>query len=533
MNKLLSAALCGALVLCCLAAPARAESKPEWVKNLGKTPDYPGARYIVGFGESAGGQERGERLESAKNAARADIAKQVQVNVESLTLQKEQYASGKEDVFLKTLSRSTANLRLDGIRVAETWCTKKGDRCCALAVLDKTEAARGLRAEIESLAREAGDLCGKARAEAGRDPGRAVEDYLAARGKLSLARRQTGVLLALGGTALGLQDGANTADIDQRIEALLGPGGKDLDLAVTRMAYELTRAVDPKLRILVDQFTLEPGKFSGSLAWFLSEGAQGRLVHPFGMNVVDNRRLTGKTAGAGSFGDLNPAAPEARARLVDADAVLYGTYRAAGDKVHVTAYLTDLTKGERLASARIEVDAAALKAKGLTLAPKNVSQELLEPPVAETPELQVRLWTDRGDGGVYREGERLYVYLKANRDCYVRLLYTQADGTNVQIFPNAYDRDNKIVKDKVYVVPNKDDPFEFEITAPFGAELLQAFASTEPLPALEGQPTDSGMTVLSGTRGSIVGATRGIKVKKRDALYTEARCVVSTLAGKP
>ena len=511
------------------SSPVLAKNPPQWVKAMGHTSDYSPAKYLVGYGDSTNGSTDAENLESAKDAARADIAKQVRVNVQSMTFQKQQDASGKVDSFFQTMSKSTADLRLDGIRIEKTWCAKKRNRCCALAVLDKGETAKRLRTEIRTLNGQVKALMAKAASESVADPARAVEDLLTARSKLNLALSQTGTLLAVGGTAADLSPDTETTQIDERIQKLLAGSRKDMDLAVTLLAYEITRAIDPKLRIMVDQFTMEPGKYSGSLAWFLSEGTQDRLVRSCGVKVVDRTRLTGNAARAAAYTDMDPTAPEARARVVNADAVLYGTYRVAGEKVYITAYLTDLDKGDRLASARIEVEKSALRSKGLTLAPKNVTKEMLEPPKVETPELKVKLWTDRGDGGVYRQGELMYVYLQANHDCYVRLIYTQADGTNIQIFPNAHDKDNKIRKGKTYVIPDKGDKFEFEVTGPFGAEVLQVFASTEPLPALPGEETADGLLVLDGSREAVVNTTRGLRVKKRGALYSESKCVVSTL----
>ncbi len=526
-----------AIVLFCLlsvflsSSASEAKKVPKWVEALGRTNSYPPQEYLIGFGESLSGQSRAELLVSAKDLARADMARQIRVNIDSLTLQKQQEISGREDSFIQCLTRSTANLRLEGVEIADTYCTKKPGACYARAVLNKREAAGRLRGEVKRLNDEILSLDQKARQAEETNPSRAIEDYMIAKSKLNLARRQIGILLALGGTAIGLERPLSPIEINQRIESLLVKNHEDLELAVTRMAYEITRAIDPKLRILVDQFTMAPGKYSGSLAWYLSEGIQNRLIHPCGYHVVDRDRLTGQAMAAGKYTDMDPNLPEVRARLVAADAVLYGTYREAGDKVFITAYLTDLAKGDRLATTSLEVKKVALNPKGLLLAPKSVPQNIPLPSEMMTPELNVRLWTDRGDGGVYKEEEKMYVYVQANRDCYLRLVYTQADGTNVQIFPNRFKKGHRIEKKKVYTFPGKDDDFVLEITAPFGAEVLQAFACTEPFQKVSGRRISGDLKLLDGERKDIIGQTRGIKVEKREALYTEAKCVVSTIKG--
>ncbi|MFC1889000.1 DUF4384 domain-containing protein [Thermodesulfobacteriota bacterium] len=540
MNKWLFVIL-GLLTSSCLSA-ATPQSKtsgrtavlkdqaPDWVSTLGKSDTYPQQSYLVGFGEAALEATPGECLMRAKDLARADIARQLRVNIQSLTLQKLQEISGKEESFIQCLTKSTADLRVEGIQIADTFRSDSPAACYALATLNKQDASRRFHSEVKILNQEAEGLYQKALAGEDSRPTQAVNDYMLAKHKLNLARRQTGLLLAVGGTALGLETTVDPLTINQKLEALLARSGQDLDLVVTRMAYDITRAIDPKLRILVDQFTLMPGRYAGSLAWFLSEGLENRLVHPCGYHTVDRTRLSGKAAAAGKFQDMEPNAPEVRARLLEADAVLYGHYREAGERIYITAYLTDLEKGERLATANMEVNRAALDAKQLSLAPARVPENISLPPEMASPELKLRLWTDRGNGGVYREGEKMFVYVQANRACYLRLVYTQADGTNVQIFPNTSDRENKIEKETVYIFPDQDDALLFEISPPFGAEVLQVFASTEPLPPLIGDEVQGGLVVLEEQREQIFTQTRGIKLTKRDALYTEAECIVTTVA---
>ena len=156
--------------------------------------------------------------------------------------------------------------------------------------------------------------------------------------------------------------------------------------------------------------------------------------------------------------------------------------------------------------------------------------EAPESPEPGQGQLKIDLWVDRGDGGIYLNGDLLHIYFHANQDCYLRLLYRDASGNNFQIFPNQYDEYNRITAGKTYTIPDETDNFDFEIQAPFGAELITAFACTEPF----GQAgmRNQGIITLPGKTSEIWDNFRGMIVKKREAKSAEAACVITTVPSK-
>ena len=86
----------------------------------------------------------------------------------------------------------------------------------------------------------------------------------------------------------------------------------------------------------------------------------------------------------------------------------------------------------------------------------------------------------------YHEGERLRVKFTAERDAYFYLIYHQANGTSILLFPNEARTDNRVPAKKDILVPDLDDPFGFYISAPFGTEVFQCVASLKPIEELDG-----------------------------------------------
>lgn len=92
------------------------------------------------------------------------------------------------------------------------------------------------------------------------------------------------------------------------------------------------------------------------------------------------------------------------------------------------------------------------------------------------------IWLDRDDYTFY-PGDRIKIFFKADRDCYVAIYDIDAGGRESLLFPpqgeNGY-----IQKDRVYELPPPDADYDYEVTGPEGIERIIVLASTEKLPEL-------------------------------------------------
>lgn len=99
------------------------------------------------------------------------------------------------------------------------------------------------------------------------------------------------------------------------------------------------------------------------------------------------------------------------------------------------------------------------------------------------PAFLMNVAVNRTDGR-YSQGERLSVRFQAEADCHVYLLYHQADGNTVLIFPNKAQPDNRVAAKKEVTIPQAGDEFRFRIGAPYGEEALQVIAAKKPIELL-------------------------------------------------
>jgi hypothetical protein len=136
---------------------------------------------------------------------------------------------------------------------------------------------------------------------------------------------------------------------------------------------------------------------------------------------------------------------------------------------------------------------------------KTSEAALVDDPAAP---LSVKVWTDRKE---YRQGDRIRVYLKANKPFYGRVIYKDANGKAIQLLPNPYRTENYFNGGVVYELPGGNDRFDMEVTPPLGHEQIIVYAATSPLGDLDTTPT-GGVYEIRTKPQDVATGTRGIKV---------------------
>jgi hypothetical protein len=133
---------------------------------------------------------------------------------------------------------------------------------------------------------------------------------------------------------------------------------------------------------------------------------------------------------------------------------------------------------------------------------------------------------DRADG-VYRDGDKLRVQFVAERDAYLYLLYHQADGHSLLLFPNEAQSNNRTAARQRVVIPGPGDEYRFRIRPPLGREVLQVLATVQPAGELDA------LVVKLGRAPAVppsVLARLAERLRKDPTGWTEHRVPLQTLA---
>lgn len=132
---------------------------------------------------------------------------------------------------------------------------------------------------------------------------------------------------------------------------------------------------------------------------------------------------------------------------------------------------------------------------------------------------------DRADA-TYRDGDKLRVQFLAEVDSHLYLLYHQADGTSVLLFPNEAHPESKVAGQQPVVIPQPGEEFRFRIGPPLGREVLQVLAATHPVGELEALVAKRGKAPLVEAKLLVALAER---LQNDRTTWTEHRVAITSI----
>ncbi len=129
----------------------------------------------------------------------------------------------------------------------------------------------------------------------------------------------------------------------------------------------------------------------------------------------------------------------------------------------------------------------------------------------------------------YLIGNKINLYFKSEKDCYLTLWNYGTSGKLTVLFPNALFQNNFIEGNRIHAIPGKDYPFDYILSGPPGIERIKAIASTHKfnLIDLTFKKGEIFSTSRSATRDISVAAKK-IENKELDE-WAEAMCEIKVV----
>ena len=441
-----------------IAAPRVAEARedaPDWVERNGSSAAFPPERFLVGFAQAIG---REEAVESAKQQAAGDLARQITVQIQSSVVDITREKNGLLESDLTSQIRATSDIRLDGVRF-ETY--RKRKNVWTLAVLERLPTAV-LRRRQRDQALQMTHQCLEAAAqeEAAGRASQALAAYRRCRTSLNEALEHEAVAAAIARGALfqdevGVQLASYATKIDTRVRGIPHEDARSIRSAAESLAVQLASAGIGRGRPI-------------QVAPLLYQGRD--ISSPLGRELA--------LALESALGRVDPAPGAADDALV----VIRGTYREGEGDFRIRVGAKQARTGALLASAEIALAKSGVPSN-IETRPANYERfardaDKLAGGEVVSGDLRVELQTDKGDRGiVYDEGEELSIYVRVNQPAWVRLIYVLTSGDHVPITQEWFIDESKVNRLVEY-------PGTFEIVAPFGVEMIHAMASTDRPPKL-------------------------------------------------
>ncbi|MCX7761843.1 MAG: DUF4384 domain-containing protein [Candidatus Kryptonium sp.] len=318
---------------------------------------------------------------------------------------------------------------------------------------------------------------------------------------------------------------------------LLRRNEKEIIFTLRRTAITLDDKIRDLVLNLVSKIPLEletvsvlriyyQDKLPGPMALYLKQKIESAIEQHTKFSLISDEQIKMVNVKYSNLGYSSDelGTPESFGKYAGSKVVITGNYWESGDGIDLNLKATDVLRKIVLSTANVNIPRSFLP--NIPLVPENynpkVDDEIIKSE-RKGEDLKVEVWVDRPDG-IYYEGDSIRIFVRANKDCYIQLVYYDAHGNAILVFPHKMEWNNKIEGGKIYRVPGN-----FVIEPPFGREILKVFASEKPFPLPTGREY-SGLILIENPN-LYASKVRGIGLKTQDYSggYAEHSVVITTL----
>ncbi|HYF68449.1 MAG TPA: hypothetical protein VD884_09940 [Ohtaekwangia sp.] len=482
----------------------KAQPEPKWINYTLRTNMYPSAEYLTGFASEINTQnvDQNELLSKLEGVSKNQLVENIMVDIRSIsTLNIHNVNSETQETFRHN-STSFSQAKVSGLKTERYYDVKKKTGY-AFSYALKRDVIKLYTNEIDQKLAEIRTAITSAKSL---DKQNSLKKYFTTQSSFRTIEEAQTLISTLtakydDATLKRAQVNELKLQVDEKINALRNSNQLSLDEAAGFLAFGLslqTGQLSKSLRLA--NFTYRDTPMASPFSRKLRNVLEQTLVTESKYNVVN------ETSRSQGF-------------------VLTGTYWEDKDKLKVTSLLRDEITGDAIASASCYIPLSSLS--DIAFMPENYHDAMVNMKVfardeMKGGELQVEVMTNKGkDGEIYDEGEIMKLFVRTNRECYVRFIYHLADGSKVLLLDNYY-----INRDNVNLV--YELPYTFECAEPFGVETLQVNAQTAMFEPLTTHHAD-GYEFIDENTEQILVKTRGFKRKDDEILKAEKIMVITTM----
>ncbi len=494
------------LTLFLLSSFALQAQEPRWVNYLARNSSYPASQYLTGFASEINTKDgdQNEILNKLEGVCKDQLVENIMVDIRSITTLNIQNVNTETQESFKHNSTSFSRAKIAGLKVEKYYDAKK-KIAYAFAYANKGDVVKLYQNEIAELVSgiqtaitSAGSL----------DKQAALKKYFETQAAFRKIEEAQTLLVTLTSDfeSPALKRAVTNElknSVESKINTLQNASTLNIDEAASFISYGLhSQTNDIKIPVKVISFTYQDTPMGSPFSRRFKNALEQNLVNEAHYNVI---QPTVNSPGL----------------------ILSGTYWEEKDKLKITTLLRNETTGEAIASASCYIPLSTLQQNNVDFKPENykdaiTNMQLFAKDELKGGELQVDIITNKGqEGQIFTEGEAMKIFVRANRECYLRFVYHLADGNKVLLLDNYYINRDKV--NQMYELP-----YEFECAEPFGVETLQLNAQTETFAPLTVKK-ENGYDFIQENTEEIITKTRGFKKREGEALKAEQLLVFTTM----
>ncbi|MDF1546512.1 MAG: hypothetical protein P1P88_01745 [Bacteroidales bacterium] len=494
---------------------------PKWINYENRHAFYPENKYITGFSSETNylNLEVSEILEKCKDNAKKSLVESVKVSIKSITVSGTENLNTGNNVatyeYIKHSSVSYSNIDVAGL-ITETYYDKKKKTAYAFTYVKRTDLISNYKQKVISeLQRLEQNYNFASEAIAAGQSQKAIPKLLECLPYFREIEEGQSILAALGVFDEASIQAEKTLALKSKIDKSINELNNSIKTDISDLAYFISNGLKiqkPDLQgsVSLSSFNYQDTKMGSPFSKRLFKELEQKLVSNARFNILSQDLF-------GANVDLNPY-----------DYIITGTYWEEADYLKVIVVLRNFKTGKAEASIESKLKKDYCSQNSISFLPENFiiannkNKNFTENEIVGG-DLKLEVWTNKGrDNLLYSQGDTLRLYIRANKECYVRFVYYLADGSSVLLLDDFYLGIDKV--NKVYQLPD-----EFICSDPYGAELLQVNAQTERFEPLF-TSFKYGYNFITEDIGEIIKKNRGFKKLDDKIMKAENRLVITTMS---
>jgi hypothetical protein len=485
--------------------------EPDWVNYEMRKMKYPASTFITGFSKDVNRNKDPETqfIEQLKIYARTELVEGVQTSILAITTSEVVESNKTFNEYFKKSSVSASNMNIVGLKF-QTYYDPKEKTGYVMAFAKKDEVYANyqnlVNQKLTTIKQKLTTV-----ANAGSDKQislKALNETFPLFREIEEAQT---LMYVLRSSATDEETKLNeTSELKTQVETksaqLRNSQTASIEDASLTLAFNVAEQIKSKgqtIRLL--NFTYQDTKMGSTFARRLADMLEQNLIQQQ-ITVVRN---------------VVPGTD------VSNQLLLTGTYWEEKDQIRIIALVKEMVNNTTMASSEATIPVGWFTTMNISYLPENFTEAYSKMKVFSKDEVQgggliVDLYTNKGDDNlIYTEGDILKIYVRANKECYIRVVDYMADGSQVLFVDNYY-----ISSDKVNLV--YELPYQFECSSPFGVETIQLSAQSVPFKKLNTRVED-GFEFVVDDLPVILANSRGFKKINDETLKAEKRLTVTTM----
>lgn len=487
-----------------------AQDKPEWVDFETRGKKYHSAFYLTGFAfaEAKAKDDLAPIYENLKNYAKAELIEGLKTTIKTSSIQIMEESDEDVSEYFRRSASSASELEIEGLKT-ETYFDKKEKKAYAFAYAKKSDLKnkynQKLQTQIDLLKTTLNTAVEYTK---NKNNGDALSTLYKCLNITREIENIQSVLMALDkfNESSNAKEVINLRnEIDKYMLEVNKTPVTNLNQAASFLALALNEQmpnISQQIQLL--NLTFQDTKMGSSFARRFSIDLENALTQKTKYAIVTKLNDPNNTP----------------------NFLITGTYWE--EKEHLKIIVSIKTKtGISKASAETKIPLSYLKEQNINYKPENFEDAFTRMKKFSEGEiisggLLVDIYTNKGKKNLmFTQGEIMKLFIKANRECYIRIVYHLADGSRVLLIDNYYISNDKINK-------AVELPYEFECSDPYGVEVLQMNAQTKEFEDINTKQEYGYDFIVDGFDDVLI-KTRGFKRVNNKTLKAEKRMIITTM----